>query len=93
MVCISDAQGQEIAIIDGEDGVRVAEYVLQYNATSNKVEATAGTNGESRFAGLLTDVFSETDVKSSFNKNNDKIQIIISGQLSAGYKVDVNFIS
>lgn len=93
MVCISDAQGQDIVIIDGEDGVRAAEYVLQYNVTLNKVEASAGTNGESRFASLLTDVFSETDVKSSFDKNNDKIQIIISGQQSAGYKVNVNFVS
>lgn len=93
MACISDAQGQDIVIIDGEDGVRAAEYVLQYNVTSNKVEASAGTNGESRFASLLTDVFSEADVKSSFNKNNDKIQIIISGHQSAGYKVNVNFIS
>lgn len=91
--CISQASVEEIDVIDGEDGIRTAEYELTYDATQKKVVASTGTNGVSRFAGLLNDVFDTERIGSAVDKKKDKVLIEISGTVSGGYVVKVSYTS
>lgn len=93
IVCISEAVIDQVEVINGEDGVKRAVYILRYDLNYNKVVAAVVNDGTSQFADLLTDVFYDTTVNSRINKNYDKVMITISGQVSSGYMVDVEFTS
>lgn len=93
MNSISKASMDGIDIIDNEDGIKTAEYVLGYNSSQGKVVAVAGLNGIAEFADLLTGSLYDIKTESKLDSDKKKVKIIISGQQSAGYSVVTEFIS
>lgn len=93
IMCISEAVADQIEIVHYEDGIKTAEYILVYSESQNKLVTVTGNNGTSQFADLLTSVFYDTAVTSKIDKKCDKVRMMISGQLSSGYSVNVEFTS
>lgn len=93
MNSISKASIDGIDIIDDEDGIKTAEYIIGYSSSQGKVVAATGTNGKNEFADLLTDSLYDVKTESKLDSGKKRVRIIISGQQSAGYSVTAKFIS
>lgn len=91
--CVAHASIDNIEIIDNEDGVKQAEYLISFNSVQNKSVTAVRRNGTTDFAKVLDDLFYEEKMKSQLDKKYDKVLIIISGIKSAGYSVEVKYVS
>lgn len=91
--CISDAVTQvpEVDIIAGEDGVKVAEYKIEYNSAADTTSVTCGSNGVADFASLLALNFKYTKTSSKMDSTKTVIKVTISGSSQMGYEVSERF--
>ncbi len=91
--CVAHASIDNIEIIDNEDGVKQAEYLISFDSVQNKSVTTVQQNGTTDFAKALDDLFCEEKMKSQLDKRYNKVLIIVSGIKSAGYSVKVKYVS
>ncbi|MDY6328830.1 MAG: type II secretion system protein [Lachnospiraceae bacterium] len=91
--CIANASINNIDIIALEDGVKNAEYLISYNSSQDESIIVAKQNGTLEFAEMLKDLFCEEKIESKADKKYNKVLIVISGIKSAGYSVEVKYVS
>lgn len=95
MNCLSDCVTRDpiVAVINGEDGVKVAEYELEYNSANQLTSVTPGTNATTGFAVALYDSMKEATTVSRVDGTKRKILVKISGDTNHGYEVSQSFVS
>lgn len=91
--CIADAVTGDPAVdvIVGEDGIKVAEYEVKYNASTGVTAITANANANSGFASMLSVYLKDATTKSKVDKNKTVIKFTIKGDVINGYQVSEKF--
>lgn len=80
---ISDAATDEITNVAGT-----------YTVSGNSVTTTATSTGATKFAGYVSKALdADTNTKSKVDSDKDKIQVVVSGDDSAGYTLTAKFTS
>lgn len=91
--CIADAVTGDPAVdvIIGEDGTKVAEYEVKYNAATGITAITANANANSGFASMLSVYLKDATTKSKVDNNKTVIRFTIKGDVVHGYQVEEKF--
>lgn len=87
--CLSDCVTRvpQIDVINGEDGVKVAEYELKYDSSNDLTAITAKSNGVSDFATELYNSMKKANTHSKVDSAKTVIRVYISGSSREGYVV------
>lgn len=93
MNCIADAVTRDpmVEVILGEDGIKVAEYEVKYNAATGVTAITANANANSNFASMLSVYLKEATTSSKVDGNKKVIRFTIKGDVQHGYVVEEKF--
>lgn len=91
--CIADAVTGDPAVdvIIGEDGTKVAEYEVKYNASTGITAITANANANSGFASMLSVYLKDATTKSKVDNSKTVIRFKIKGDVVHGYQVEEKF--
>lgn len=93
MNCISDCVTRvpSVDVIVGEDGVKIAEYELKYNASNQITAVNAKSNGNAAFATALFNSMKEANTVSKLNSTKTVIRVYVKGDVQNGYEVTEKF--
>lgn len=90
--CISDASINDVDPTDDPTTSKAAEYTLTGEG-NNATTCSAGANGTTEFAALITKALADTNTTSKEKSSNDNITITVTGSASDGYSVKAEFTS